>query len=582
MNQLNKVVYLLKLSKSKKSILWLTILLFLSMFFEFLGLGIMLPILSILISDDVNKWSEIIYKIFGLNFGSGKNELIIAAILFMVLFYIIKTLFMLYSNLVQAKFNSELTSDIQLKLFSGYLSQNYLYHLDKNSSQLQYNIQSEVNYLSHVTQALLALLTDISVIIGVFTMLMISNVKLAVFTTSAFLFFGALLNFFIKKKISGLGESREYHESKMYKNAIQAFGGVKDLIFFNKQEYFIKIFQFHSHSRAKVFVSQGALQQVPRLYYEFLTVIIISCIVFYYIFLEKNINNILPMLGLFMFASLRIMPTANRISASIQTIKFATPVVNNLFNELSEIRNNYKKSPNNVTFKFSNSIEIQNLSFKYPNKSKYVIEKLSLSFAKGQTVGFIGESGSGKSTLIDLFIGILKPTSGRILIDNIDIEENKIQWQAQIGYVSQSIYLLDETIRKNIAFGINENEIDEDKIKLAIKMAHLDSFVFSLNEGLDTVVGERGVKLSGGQRQRIGLARALYNDPPILVLDEATSALDSNTENEVMNAIRALKGVKTIFIIAHRTSTISHCDVVYEITNGFVSKSGSPSSFNFI
>jgi ABC-type multidrug transport system fused ATPase/permease subunit len=276
------------------------------------------------------------------------------------------------------------------------------------------------------------------------------------------------------------------------------------------------------------------------------------------------------------------MPSINKLSLSFQTIRFATPVIDKLYTELRLLSDYESKKENQSSEKltFEKNISVKGLCYSYPGKGNNALAEIDIEILKGQTIGFLGPSGSGKSTLIDLIIGILKPDKGTIFVDGKNIQTNLRKWQNLIGYVPQTITLLDDSIRKNLAFGIPETEIDEQKIKKSIILANLSSFIFELKEGTETQVGERGVKLSGGQRQRIGLARALYNDPPVLVLDEATSALDKHTEDEVMEAIRELKGNKTILIIAHRTSTIAHCDLLFMIDSGSIAKVGPPVNFS--
>lgn len=580
MDLFKKVKFILRNNTSKRSIIGLLFLLLISMIFEFLGLGIMVPILSLIVNSDVAvKYPEL--NEFLINHGKpGRGELLLWAIGLMLVFYLLKTFFLMYASWKQAIFNAALTERIQIRLFNGYLSQEYLFHLDRNSSSLLYNIQSEVNYLSHVVQALLTILSDSALILGVFAMLLVVNPELAIFTVLLFLLFGFLLNKLTNEKLKTLGTDRELHEKIMFKQVLQAFGGVKDVILFGKKSFFSNQFITHASERKRVFASQGLIQQIPRLYFELLSIFIIAAIVVYFVLTTEDLGMILPTIGLFMLAALRIMPSANKLASSFQTLRFTKPVINKLYEELQLIQNNLREQKDSKTGELTEKIEVRNLNFKYPNKNANTLKDINCVINKGETIGFLGASGSGKSTLIDLVLGILKPSSGGVFVDGKNISESIKSWQNMIGYVSQSIYLLDDSIRRNIAFGLEDGDIKDEKVLHALKMAHLEDYIASLPAGLDEIVGERGVKLSGGQRQRIGLARALYNNPPVLVLDEATSALDNITENEVMKAIRDLKGDKTILIIAHRTSTISHCDKIYAIEDGRISKEGNPLTFN--
>ena len=576
-----KTKFLLR-ETSRKRIFWLFFLLFFTMIFEFIGLGIMVPVLGLVVSDDFLTKYPILNNLIQYIGSPSKQQILTYTIIIMLVFYLFKTFFLLYSQWSQAKFNSSITKEVQIRLYKGYLNLPFEFHLDRNSSMLLNNIQGEVNYLSHVTQAFMAILADISLIIGVFFMLVFINLALALSIVIFFSLFAYILNVATRKKMNQIGKDRELHESLMFKNVLQGLGSIKDVILSGKQAYFVERFDNHAKEREKVFVTQGTIGQIPKLYFELLSIFIIAMIVLYFVYSSEQLTMLLPTIGLFMLASLRIMPSINKLSMSFQTIRFATPVIDKLYTEL-KLLSDYEKNKKILSSEkliFEKNICIKGLCYSYPGKGYNALTEIDIEILKGQTIGFLGPSGSGKSTLIDLIIGILKPDKGNVFVDSKNIQTNLRKWQNMIGYVPQTITLLDDSIRRNIAFGIPETEIDEEKIKKSINLAHLSSFISELEEGTETAVGERGVKLSGGQRQRIGLARALYNDPPVLVLDEATSALDKNTEDEVMQAIRELKGNKTILIIAHRTSTIAHCDLLFMIDGGSVSKVGPPENFS--
>jgi ABC-type bacteriocin/lantibiotic exporter with double-glycine peptidase domain len=291
---------------------------------------------------------------------------------------------------------------------------------------------------------------------------------------------------------------------------------------------------------------------------------------------------LIPVLGVFVAAAFRLIPSANRIIGSIQQIKVAEPIVELLYREFNEINNEiptHNKNPNNLVFK--NKINLKNISFSYNNSEEYEINNIDITINVGDFIGIIGKSGSGKSTIVDLILGLLTPQKGQIDIDGMLLnDENYPDFRKLIGYVPQVIYLTDSSLKSNIAFGLKDEDIDHVALQKAIVLSHLSELVESLPNGIETFVGERGVRLSGGQRQRIGIARALYNNPQILILDEATSALDNNTENEIMNAVNQLHGNKTIIIIAHRFTTIKNCDIVYKIESGKILKSGTYNDFN--
>jgi ABC-type multidrug transport system fused ATPase/permease subunit len=296
---------------------------------------------------------------------------------------------------------------------------------------------------------------------------------------------------------------------------------------------------------------------------------------------KREMVDIIQYLAIFAVASFRIVPGASRLLSAFQTIKHMEPSVRLLLQEFdskdnSYIKNNYLPKDLSTPLKFQKEINLTNLSFSYPIRKEFVLSKISMTIKKGDFVGIIGETGSGKSTLINLLIGLLKSSDGKVEVDGLNINSNLTKWYKKIGYVPQSVYLIDDTIRKNIAFGLREDDIDNDLVAKAIEKANLDEFVNNLPDGLETIVGEKGIRLSGGQQQRIGIARALYRDPEILILDEATSSLDEATEKKIMESIQFLKGKKTLIVITHRLITVKNCDKIYFIDKGNIIKQGSP------
>ena len=388
------------------------------------------------------------------------------------------------------------------------------------------------------------------------------------------LFFGitsVIFYLFVKNRLLGWGKRRLLHDSKITKHIMQGFGSVKELKIMALENFFINQFNYHNNSKAKIIARLTTILQVPRLYLEVLSIIGLSGFVIFLIYLNIPSDELIPTIGIFVASAFRLIPSINRIMSSLQSIRYSGPVIDRLHEEFRLISENYliNENSNNINdFNFNKKIEIKNICFTYPEAKNKSLININFSVNKGDCIGFMGKSGSGKSTLIDVLTGLLNPQSGKVIVDGKDIFKNIKKWQNKIGYVPQSIFLTDDSIKNNIAYGVSDSDLNYQSLNKSIKEANIDEFIENLPLGFETNVGEKGVKISGGQRQRIGIARALYNNPEILVLDEATSALDVKTEAEIIRTINSLKGGKTIFIVTHRSSTLKDCDKIYELNSG--------------
>jgi len=566
-------------NSQKKRLTGISLLLIIGVFFEMAGIGILLPVLAIMLSDNVVIQYPILNKLILFLGNPSKSNIIIGGFIFLVLFYFIKLIFIMYLNLLQAKFTSSISENFSNRLFKGFIEMPYANHMERNSANLIHIIIGEVAMFSTVTQAVMLLLTEISIILGVALMLIYIE-PVGSFVVIVFMgFFSFFFYRITRSRLINWGTERQYCEKEINKNLIQSLHGIKDVKILNREDFFIKIFKQFNKKKSDITTKFTALQQFPRVYLELLAIIGITILVYIMLYQGKQLNAIVPVIGVFISAAFRMIPSLNRIMSSTQNIKYAQPVVNVLFEEIEKIEKIEIEAFKDFSVKdinFNNEIIFKNVHFKYNSSSIDTLYNISLSIKKGHSIGIIGSSGAGKSTIVDILLGLLKIDNGSILVDNINIYDNLVSWQNNIGYVPQSIYLIDDTIKKNIAFGIDDYDIDESKVMKAIQLAQLNDFIDSLDSGLNTNVGDRGVKLSGGQKQRIGIARALYRNPKVLILDEATSALDNNTESDFMNAIYSLKGSITIIIIAHRLSTINNCDIIHVLENGRLLKTGTP------
>ena len=389
-----------------------------------------------------------------------------------------------------------------------------------------------------------------------------------------------LFQFSTRKRIHAWGIAKKVESRLVLKHLQQGLGGVKEVKIMGREQLFLEEHKRSVNASMEVDRRFMMLQVIPRLWLELLALVGLVVLVLAMISSGDSVSEVLPVLGLFAATSFRIIPSINRILASVQTLGYSKPIIRSVYDDLQL---SFPEIPELGTeIRFSKAVCFENVNFKYSNAVGNANENLSFCIGKGEAVGIIGHSGAGKSTLVDILLGLLQPTSGSVLVDGIDIQNNLRSWQDHIGYVPQTIYLIDDTVSRNVAFGLPDDMIDHDAVARSIKAAQLDDFVSSLSDGLNTIVGERGVRLSGGQRQRIGIARALYNDPDILVLDEATSSLDTETEQGVMDAVKELLGAKTIVIIAHRTTTVSYCTKVYKMDNAQIVGSGLPSEMTLL
>ena len=573
-----KTAFLLSKSQ-KKELIILLFLLIIGIFFEMLGLGILLPALTIMLDSDIGS-SYPVFKPY-LNYlgNPSQLELIVLGMSAVLFVYLLKALFLSLISWKQSKFTAYLSAALSERMFNGYLNQPYTFHIQRNSAELLRNIQVEVVQLCQATQGVLAISVELSMILGV-SLTLIYIEPIGALSVMFFMFISAgIFYLLIKKKMVIWGTKRQFHVGKINKHLLQGLSGVKDIILSNKQNHFTNEFSEHNYITADVQSKVVVMKIIPRLYLEVIAVAGLSIVIILIVIQEKPLETLIPIIGIFVAAAFRMLPSVNRIITALQQIQFVKPVVNVLYDEFVLIENRKKSFIKNVCQSeksFNFGISLKNIDFKYPNSKLLALQNINLNIDKGETVGIIGDSGSGKTTLMDLILGLLKPDSGKIIIDKNEIKDTLEFWKNKIGYVPQSIYLIDDSLRNNIAFGIPKNEINETLINQCIKDAQLTTLIDQLPEGLDTIVGERGVRLSGGQCQRIGIARALYNNPDLLVLDEATSSLDETTEKEFMKAIDNLHGKKTILIVAHRLSTVKNCNRLYKLEKGQIIGVGSP------
>ena len=565
LSTLKKINFLIT-KRQRKGLVILTLLLFVGMILEVFGLGILIPALSILLDPEMIETNSKASFVRSFFLGYSNQNFLFIILGSIVAVYFLKSLFLIFLTHKQNRFLSNISAYISNKLFYSYMSQPYSFHLNKNASELIKNIQIEIYYFYTFLLSLMTLFIEGGFVVSILATLIYLEPIGAI---SIGVFYGLLsIIFFIlhKEKIITWGNLRESLDDQVSKIALEGLGGIKDLLILGKRSFFIEEYSNKNYVKARINANQGTVSQIPKFYLELISIIGLVSFIIILLIQGKDSTGLITILGVFVAATFRMIPSLNRIIAATQSMKYYRPSVDIIYKEIKDNIGLLVDDIKLKEFDFKNDIEFLSVDFNF-TKGLDILKGINLKIKKGQTIGIIGESGSGKSTLVDLLIGLHKPTSGEIIIDGINGFQMSQSWRKKIGYVSQTIYLTDDTIKKNIALGLPENNIDDTRVIELLKQVQLEKFINNLELGMNTKVGERGVQLSGGQRQRIGIARALYNSPEILILDEATSALDDKTEKEIIKTINDLKGDKTIIMIAHRISTLKNCEKIYEIEN---------------
>ncbi len=576
MRNFQKALSVLTDSQRKTTIILLGLILT-GTLMEMLGLGLVIPVMALLLQEDVVSRHPQIQPLLNLLGNPDQTQLIIIAMLTLVGVYLSKNIYLGFLGWRQLCFAFDIQADLSQRLFTIYLHQPYTFHLQRNSAHLISNITGEV---SHFTSGsiipVLQLITEGLVLLGIASLLLIVEPVSALIVVFVLGVAGLGFHSITRKHLMRWGKSKIHHDRLRFQHLQQGLGGAKDVKLLGRENKFLTQFSRHNLQGLQVWKNHATLQLFPRLWLEFLAVTGLAILVISMLGQGRELTSIVPTLGLFTAAAFRLIPSINKVLAALQAMRFSQSVLDNLYDEFQlEAQNPVETKTRNAP-EFNKDLQLSDICYTYTGAHSTALNQLNLTIKKGESVGFIGASGSGKSTLIDVILGLLEPEHGKVLVDGIDIQQNMRNWQDNIGYVPQSIYLTDDTLWRNVAFGLSDDQIDMKAVQKAVKAAQLDEFVESLPEGLDTVVGEHGVRLSGGQRQRIGIARALYHDPEVLVLDEATSALDTETESYVMEAVQALHGSKTVLIVAHRLTTVEHCDKLYKLEKGRVVTEGTP------
>ena len=556
----------------------LGVMIFVGGLLETLGVGAMIPVVTALLTPEtlqeyVDKY-PILQQICDMLGIQSVGQMTTALLLALMAIYIIKNLYLVYLVYRQNTFITQSRNQMISRVMGEFLNRPYEQYLGADIPTVFRITDSDIPQTFSLMLAMLQLASEVVVSGLIFIVLLCTDIFMTLFIMVLFGVMTLVIVKIFKPKLNKIGAKNQAIQSRIAKWRIQAIYGLKDVKVLNREEFFVRNYYETGKIGANVGRTYAVMNNIPRLLIE--TVFIVGVLTFIIIYMKGggNVASMVSTLAAFGVAAMRVLPSVNRINTYITEISYNQPSLDFVYQNLQEgmktdamlaQRRAYSQKEK---LELKDKIELNHISFHYPDSDKNIFTDAHMEVPKGKSVGIMGTSGAGKSTIVDILLGLLHAQEGEITCDGVDIFKNYESWLAQIGYIPQSIYLIDESIRDNIAFGIDADKIDEKRIWEVLEEAQLKEFVEELPNGLDTTIGDRGVRLSGGQRQRIGIARALYHDPEILVFDEATSALDNDTEAAVMDAVNSFRGKKTMIIIAHRLNTIEKCDIIYRVEEG--------------
>lgn len=540
---------------------------------ETLGISMIVPVVTAIIEPDALTENQLIVVINRYLQIDNINNFVLVMIMIMIAVFIVKNLYMLLMYYAQHSFIANNQYRISRDLLQIYLNRPYEFYLNANTSDVLRTVYSDTTGVFSLLLQCIQLVTELAVGICLCIVLLAMDWKMTVLMAVVLCGTTGLISLFLKPRLSSIGGESRIRQSQMYNSIIQSITGIKDVKIFAKEEYFLNSYKKYGRRYYELFRDNSVLGAAPRLIIETVSIAGILGYLAIMILSGHDVRDMITQLSAFAVAASRLMPCANRASTYLASIAYYKPTLDFVYenvevpqggvssDELTAVTPDHKLN-------FKDKLEVKDLCYHYPNSDKYIFEHAELTIPAGKSVGVVGVSGAGKTTIVDIILGLLKPETGDILCDGKNVFEEYESWLHNIGYIPQTISLLDDTIRNNVAYGVEEENISDERVWEVLEEAQLKEFIEGLPDGLDTKIGERGVRLSGGQRQRIGIARALYHNPEFLILDEATSALDNDTEAAIMDAIDRFHGRKTMLIIAHRLKTTENCDWIYKVENG--------------
>ena len=577
---MRKIISKLKVlldKKQKRQMVGIVILMLIGGVLESLGIAMIAPVMQVVIDPQKVEESKILSGVYNLFNLSSTTQLAALIMVALILVFVIKNVFLYFMNVVQLRFVYTNQFATSRRMMINFMQRPYEYYLNADTTVIQRNITSDVNNLYALILSCLQLISEIIVFVCLVAILLSQDARMTLTIATLLVIVLLVIKYFIKPVMVKAGQDNQDYYSGLYKWIYESVTGIKEIKVANKENYFINGYADCGAGYVNAVQKYNLYNSTPRLLIETIAIAGMVGYMLVVMLSGTSITTLLPQLTVLAAAAARLLPSANRINNYLTSIAYFEPFLDNVSDNLQmEIHDesisynsdDYRVKTAVTKLPVTKTIRMEDITYKYPGTDKLILDKATMEIPVGKSVGIVGTSGAGKTTIVDVILGLLEPENGRILADGVDVNTNYQGWLKNIGYIPQTIFMTDSTIRKNVAFGVPDDEIDDNKVWQALKEAALDEFVKELPEGLDTQIGERGIRLSGGQRQRIGIARALFEDPEVLVLDEATSALDNDTEAAIMDSINRLHGRKTLVIIAHRLQTIEKCDMIYSIGEG--------------
>ena len=567
--------------KQKHKMVLLVFLMLIGAVLETLGVSMILPVMSVVMEENAvqkHAYMQVICDLFHIAYDDTRTLMILVMVGLIVIFAV-KNVFLFFQQKVQLKFVYTNQFATSRRMMINFMERPYEYYLNADTSVIQRSITSDVNNMYGLILSLLQLVSEGIVFVCLIAVSLVSDVMMSITVALLLVVVLAIIKWVLKPIMRKAGEENQDYYSGLYKWIDQSVMGIKEIKIANKENYFINEYAKCGEGYVNAVQRYNLYNATPRLLIE--TVALAGMIFYMMIQLLSGVQvtAILPQLTLLALVAMRLIPCANRINNHLTSISYFEPFFMGVSDNLQEeIRDesidynaaSYQKKVEVQKLEIRHNIQLKDIVYKYPNTETLIFDRANMEIPIGKSVGIVGTSGAGKTTIVDILLGLLQIQSGEILADGVEVREHYQSFLKDIGYIPQTIFMIDSTIRKNVAFGVADEDIDDAKVWRALQEAQLDEFVRGLPDGLDTSIGERGIRISGGQRQRIGIARALFEDPEVLVLDEATSALDNETEAAIMESINMLHGKKTLIIIAHRLQTIEKCDMVYRVEKGQV------------